>query len=142
MSELSKFKDHNSVQSYHTEIKFELHLLFVRIKLKNALHFYVSIISEYLKKLKVSLNRPDNIYTFQSFHELFICYLQLVDARANVRHEFNAITWLEASAKCDKKVLEDNENTLLKSDIPIEQEFWIGKVVYGEITPWIEVIGM
>lgn len=54
----------------------------------------------------------------------------------------NAMTWLEASNSCGEQGLEDNEEKLKDSGIQIEIEFWIGRAVFSEMTPWIEVLGM
>ncbi|CAC5424489.1 unnamed protein product [Mytilus coruscus] len=64
----------------------------------------------------------------------------IVFASSNVHHVSNGITWLEASTRCGEKGLEDNEDKLKDSDIQIEIEFWIGRAVYSELTPWIEVL--
>lgn len=54
----------------------------------------------------------------------------------------DGISWSEASIECGEKGLEDNEDKLRNSDILVEYEFWIGKAVFRELTPWIEVLGM
>ncbi|CAG2207163.1 unnamed protein product [Mytilus edulis] len=51
------------------------------------------------------------------------------------------MTWLEASTSCGEQGLEDNEDKIKNSGIQIKIEFWIGRAVYSEITPWIELLG-
>lgn len=68
--------------------------------------------------------------------------MHLVYADLRVHHTPDSISWSEASVRCGKNGLEDNVDKLKNSGILVEYEFWIGKAVFRELTPWIEVIGM
>ncbi|VDI68640.1 Hypothetical predicted protein [Mytilus galloprovincialis] len=56
-----------------------------------------------------------------------------------VHQHFPGITWNGARDECKPFGLENRHDYL--QEISDEQEFWIGKAIYKEPTPWIEIIG-
>ncbi|CAG2185253.1 unnamed protein product [Mytilus edulis] len=71
--------------------------------------------------------------------QLIILVPYVRSVQTAVHHNFPGITWNAARDICKPFGLENRHDYL--QAIPDEQEFWIGKAIYKEPTPWIEIIG-
>lgn len=97
-------------------------------------HYYVSIFFFRYKAFYIYL-----YFIFN--HTLFSISLGKSSQELLRSDFFFCITGDRAQDACKPHELENREEYLRESGIPIEQEFWIGKAVYKEPTRWIEIIG-